>query len=237
MAVGNRRLVADLTRSRGKRRPNGSAKRQDLSRLADALEAQGKTLLFVTLDGQLAGILAAADTRRPEVPAALAELRTLGIRHIELLTGDNEQAANALAAELGIPCRANLLPEDKIRIVQGVPGAGSHGRDGRRRGQRRAGAGPGRRRHRDGRGGLRGGHRSRHVALMRDDWMLVPEVFRIAQRTMRVVRMNLGFTGVYNVVGLSLAAFGILPPILAAAAQSLPDLGILGNSARLLRQK
>ena len=76
-----------------------------------------------------------------------------------------------------------------------------------------------------------------HVALMRDDWMLVPEVFRIAQRTMRVVRMNLGLTGVYNVVGLTLAAFGILPPILAAAAQSLPDLGILGNSSRLLRQK
>ena len=76
-----------------------------------------------------------------------------------------------------------------------------------------------------------------HVALMRDDWMLVPEVFRIAHRTMRVVRMNLGLTGVYNVVGLTLAAFGILPPILAAAAQSLPDLGILGNSSRLLRQK
>ncbi len=71
---------------------------------------------------------------------------------------------------------------------------------------------------------------------MRDDWLLVPELFRIAQRTMRVVKGNLGFTAVYNVVGLSLAAFGILPPILAAAAQSLPDLGIMANSARLLRQ-
>ena len=76
-----------------------------------------------------------------------------------------------------------------------------------------------------------------HVALMREDWNLVPEVFEIARRTMRVVKTNLLFTGVYNVVGLSLAAMGILPPILAAAAQSLPDLGILGNSARLLRQK
>jgi Cd2+/Zn2+-exporting ATPase/Cu+-exporting ATPase len=54
---------------------------------------------------------------------------------------------------------------------------------------------------------------------------------------MRVVRLNLGFTGVYNVVGLSLAAFRILPPMLAAAAQSLPDLGFLGNSARLFRQR
>jgi Cu+-exporting ATPase len=75
------------------------------------------------------------------------------------------------------------------------------------------------------------------VALMRDDWTLVPEVFRIARRTMRVVKLNIGFTVLYNAVGLSLAALGFLPPILAAAAQSLPDLGILANSSRLLRQE
>ena len=67
--------------------------------------------------------------------------------------------------------------------------------------------------------------------------MLVPEVFRIAKRTMGVVKMNIAFTALYNVVGLSLASAGILPPILAAAAQSLPDIGILANSSRLLRQK
>jgi Cd2+/Zn2+-exporting ATPase/Cu+-exporting ATPase len=76
-----------------------------------------------------------------------------------------------------------------------------------------------------------------HVALMRDDWALVPEVFRIARRTMRVVKLNIGFTMLYNLAGLSLAALGLLPPIFAAAAQSLPDLGILANSSRLLRQK
>lgn len=64
---------------------------------------------------------------------------------------------------------------------------------------------------------------------------LVPELVRLARRTMRVVKLNLGFTAAYNVVGLSLAALGFLPPILAAAAQGLPDLGILANSARLLR--
>ena len=72
---------------------------------------------------------------------------------------------------------------------------------------------------------------------MRDDWLLVPDVFRIARRTMQTVKMSLAFTAVYNVAGLSLAAFGFLPPIAAAAAQSLPDLGILANSSRLLRQK
>lgn len=75
-----------------------------------------------------------------------------------------------------------------------------------------------------------------HMALMRDGWNLVPEVFAIAHRTMRVVKINIAFTAIYNLFGLSLAAFGILPPIVAAAAQSLPDLGILANSARLLRQ-
>jgi Cu+-exporting ATPase len=74
-----------------------------------------------------------------------------------------------------------------------------------------------------------------HVVLMRDDWRLVPELFRIAKRTMGVVRLNIGFTAVYNLVGLSLAALGLLPLVLAAAAQSLPDLGIMANSSRLLR--
>jgi Cd2+/Zn2+-exporting ATPase/Cu+-exporting ATPase len=59
----------------------------------------------------------------------------------------------------------------------------------------------------------------------------------IARRTMRVVKLNIGFTAVYNLLGLSLASLGFLPPILAAAAQSIPDLGILANSSRLLRQK
>jgi P-type Cu+ transporter len=76
-----------------------------------------------------------------------------------------------------------------------------------------------------------------HIALMRDDWRLVPEVFTIARRTLRVVKMNFAFTTLYNTVGLLLAAFGILPPILAAVAQSIPDLGILANSSRLLRQR
>ena len=74
-----------------------------------------------------------------------------------------------------------------------------------------------------------------HVAMMREDWMLVPELIRTAHRTFGVVRGNLAFAAAYNLVGLSLAALGILPPALAAAAQSLPDLGILLNSSRLLR--
>lgn len=66
-----------------------------------------------------------------------------------------------------------------------------------------------------------------HLALMREDRMLVPPVRQMARRTMCVVKMNIAFTALYHTVGLTLAALGFVPPIFAAAAQSLPDLGIL----------
>jgi len=221
VAVGNRRMI-----------PLAAS-----TPIADELEAQGKTLLFVEQDGELAGVLAAADTLRPEVPAALAAVRDLGVRRIELLTGDNERTAAALAAQIGVPHRANLLPEDKIRIVkeyqaQGhvVVMVGDGVNDAPALAQADVGIAM-------AAAGTDVAIEAAHVALMREDWTLVPEVFGIARRTMRVVKMNLAFTTLYNALGLSLAALGILPPILAAAAQSLPDLGILGNSARLLRQR
>jgi len=201
-----------------------------------ALEAEGKTLLFLAQSGAPAGLLAAADTLRPEVPAALADLRALGLKHIELLTGDNERAAGALAEKLGVRCRANLLPEDKIAAVKeyqaqghSVVMVGDGVNDAPALAQADIGIAM-------GAAGSDIAIEAAHIALMREDWALVPEVWRIARRTMDTVKLNLAFTAVYNVAGLSLAAFGLLPPILAAAAQSLPDLGILANSARLLRQ-
>ncbi|KPV54944.1 ATPase P [Kouleothrix aurantiaca] len=204
---------------------------------AAALEEQGKTILFVERDGALAGILAASDTPRPELAKALAAVRRQGVRQIIMLTGDNERTAAALAAHIGIEYRANLLPEDKIAIVKEyqamghiVVMVGDGVNDAPALAQADVGIAM-------GAAGTDIAIEAAHVALMRDDWMLVPEVFQIARRTMRVVKTNIGFTAVYNLLGLSLAAFGILPPIFAAAAQSLPDLGILANSSRLLRQK
>ena len=83
-----------------------------------ALERQGKTLLLVECEGKLIGILAVADSIRPEVAGAIKRLRALGISKIELLTGDNRRTAAALASALGITYQAELLPEDKIRIVK-----------------------------------------------------------------------------------------------------------------------
>jgi Cd2+/Zn2+-exporting ATPase/Cu+-exporting ATPase len=221
LAIGNRRLLPAFESLEQTR----------------ALESQGKTLLFLELDGAPAAIFAAADTLRPEVPAALGAARSLGIRKIELLTGDNERIAASLAEKLGISYRAGLLPEDKIAIVkeyqsQGhiVVMVGDGVNDAPALAQANVGIAM-------GAAGTDIAIEAAHIALMRDDWSLIPESLEIAQRTMRIVKMNLGFTALYNIVGLTLAAFGFLPPVLAAAAQSLPDIGIMSNSARLVRQK
>ena len=71
---------------------------------------------------------------------------------------------------------------------------------------------------------------------LRGEAKIVPEVLQVARRTIGVVKLNIGFTALYNIVGLGLAALGLLPLIFAAAAQSLPDLGIVANSSSLLRQ-
>jgi Cd2+/Zn2+-exporting ATPase/Cu+-exporting ATPase len=203
---------------------------------AAAFEAAGKTLLFVLKDGELVGLLAATDTLRPEVPRALEQLRALGVRHIELLTGDNARTAAAIAAPLNIAYQADLLPEDKIGIVRQHQAAGrtvvmvgDGVNDAPALAQAEVGIAM-------GAAGTDVALEAAHVALMRDDWLLVPDVFALARRTMRVVAGNLGFTIAFNVVGLTLAAFGFLPPVLAAASKLIPDVLILGNSSRLLRQ-
>lgn len=205
--------------------------------VAQELAAQGKTLLLFSIDDEPAAILAATDTLRPEVPVALAELRALGIKHIELLTGDNERSAATLAEKLGVKYRARLLPQDKIEVVKDyqakgwtVVMIGDGVNDAPALAQADVGIAM-------GAAGTDIAIEAAHIALMREDWHLVPEALRIAYRTMRVVKMNLVFTALYNLIGLTLAAVGILPPVLAAAAQSLPDLGILTNSARLLHDE
>ena len=199
------------------------------------MESEGKTILLVEVDGALAGVLAAADTLREDVPAALNEMRKLGIKKIELLTGDNERTASALAKKLGVDFRANLLPEDKIEAVKKYQRAGRTVvmvGDGVNDAPALAQADVGIAMN----GGTDIAVEAGHIALLRADWSLVPEALRIAQRTLRVVKGNIGFTLLYNAFGLTMAALGFLPPIFAAALQSLPDVGILLNSSRLLKQ-
>jgi len=200
-------------------------------------QQDGKTPLLVASRGEVLGALAVADTLREEVPAAIEALRALGIEHIELLTGDHEGVAQAVAGRLGVPYRAGMLPEEKIGAVRALQAKGKRVvmiGDGINDGPALAQADV----------GIAIGHvgaelamEAADITLLREDWTLVPEVFRLARRTMRVVRGNLIFTAIYNVLGIGLAAVGILPPTLAAAAQSIPDLGVMANSSRLLRQR
>ena len=173
---------------------------------------------------------------RGRVAEALDAVREQGIETVEVLTGDRKAAAEALAARLGLDVRSGLLPEDKIAIVkdyqaQGrtVVMIGDGVNDAPALAQANVGIAM-------GGVGTDIAVDAAPVVLLREDWSLVPQLIGTAQRTMRVVRGNFWFTGLYNLAALGLAASGVLPPVVAAAMHSIPDLGILANSSRLLRE-
>jgi Cd2+/Zn2+-exporting ATPase/Cu+-exporting ATPase len=207
--------------------------RQRVAALAD----EGKSVVLVARSGRLVGLVALADTLRPEAAAAVDRIRALGIRRIVLLTGDREAAAAAVAARLGIEFEAELLPVEKIRTVERLQGQGhvvAMVGDGINDAPALAQADVG---IAMGVAGTDAAIEAAHVALMRDDWRMVPEAIALGRRAFRVIAQNLWFTAGYNTVGILLAATGWLPPVGAAAAQSLPDVVVMFNSARLLRRR
>ena len=188
----------------------GKAKAQTIA----GLKSRKGSILFIERDRKLVGAITAMDTLREEVPDALVALRKLGVNRIELLTGDNEETAHILARKLKLEYRAGLLPEDKIRIVKEyqenghrVVMIGDGINDAPALAQADIGIAM-------GDSGSDIAFEAADMALLREDWRFVPLLFRIVKRTMGVVRMNLILTGVYNIIGISLAAFGILPPVL-----------------------
>jgi Cd2+/Zn2+-exporting ATPase/Cu+-exporting ATPase len=207
----------------------------DLISRVSRLEELGKTVFYLAGDGAVHGALAVSDLLRPEVSEALSDLRGLGFRRMILLTGDNERAARALATPLGVEYRAELLPEDKIDIVRDLQtnGAtvlmvGDGVNDAPALAQADVGIAM-------GVAGADAALEAADVALMRDDWRAVAGAVRIGRRAFRVIQQNLGIGVLYNTLGIVLAGFGVLPPVAAAAGQSIPDLLVMLNSARLLR--
>lgn len=226
-AVGNRRLIAE----------RGIVLPVNAEAGALQLEHAGRTAFFVARGAWIVGLIAVADTVRPEVRDALGELRRLGVRRVVMLTGDNACVARAVAGALDIEYRAELLPADKIAAVRALQAEGAMVMmvgDGVNDAPALTAANVG---VAMGAAGSAVALEAADVALMRDDWRLVPEALAIGRRARRTIWQNLGFTALYNVVGLTLAATGVLPPVWAAAAQSLPDVAIMGNSARLLRNR
>jgi Cd2+/Zn2+-exporting ATPase/Cu+-exporting ATPase len=203
---------------------------------ADALAAEGRSVMFVGRDRVLVGLIALADTIREEVPEALDALRALGVRRLLLLSGDRRQVAAAVANRLGVEFEAEVLPQEKIRAIERLQREGhvvAMVGDGINDAPALARADVG---IAMGVAGTDAAIEAAHVALMRDDWRAVPEAVRIGRGAFRTIQQNLWFTAIYNVVGMTLAALGWLPPIAAAAAQSLPDVAVMLNSSRLLRR-
>jgi len=210
---------------------------QEIENKIEELSNEGKTIFFVQVNGKAAGIISAEDEPRKDVKQALDLLKKNGIERIVLISGDREPVVRKLANELEIDFHAELSPEDKHILLHNAESRGEVVAmigDGINDAPALASADVG---IAMGKTGSQIAIEAAHITLMREDWSLVPELFDISKRAMKVVRMNILFTGLYNLIGLSLAAFGILPPVLAAAAQSLPDVGILVNSSRLIKTK
>jgi len=210
---------------------------QEIENKIEELSNEGKTIFLVQVNGKAAGIISAEDEPRKDVKQALDLLKKNGIERIVLISGDREPVVRKLANELEIDFHAELSPEDKHILLHNAESRGEVVAmigDGINDAPALASADVG---IAMGKTGSQIAIEAAHITLMREDWSLVPELFDISKRAMKVVRMNILFTGLYNLIGLSLAAFGILPPVLAAAAQSLPDVGILVNSSRLIKTK
>ena len=235
VVVGNRRMLEEVGRDAG---GDGRAAESAASLTADLWETEpeaGETHLYVTVDGRPAGVIVTSDRAREGVAEALDAVRRQGIETVEVLTGDRKAAAEALAARLGLNVRSELLPEDKIAIVKAyqaegriVVMIGDGVNDAPALAQADVGIAM-------GGVGTDIAVDAAPMVLLREDWALIPQLTGTAQRTMRVVRGNFWFTGFYNLAALGLAASGILPPVVAAAMHSIPDLGILANSSRLLK--
>jgi Cu+-exporting ATPase len=208
---------------------------------ADDLRADGATAIYVGIDGKPAGVIAVADPIKPTTPAAIAELKRLGLR-VVMLTGDNATTAHAVARKLGIDdVAAEVLPEDKSKVVERlraegriVAMAGDGINDAPALAASNVGIAMGT--------GTDVAMESAGVTLVKGDLTGIVRARHLSAATMRNIRQNLFFAFVYNALGVPVAAgilypaFGILlSPIIAAAAMSLSSVSVIANSLRLSR--
>ena len=225
--LGNARLMAEL-----------GADTAGLADAARAHEAAGRTVSWLARRdaGGLAtlGLLAFGDALKPGAAAAVARLREMGIETV-MLTGDNEGAARLVAQQLGIArYHAGILPGEKARVVADLK-AGARAvamvGDGINDAPALAAADVGIAMA----SGTDVAMQAAGITLMRGDPGLVADAVAVSQRTYAKIRQNLGWAFVYNVVGIPLAVFGLLNPVLAGAAMALSSVSVVGNALLLRR--
>ena len=208
---------------------------------ADTLRAEGKTAMFIAVDGVIAGIVAVADPIKDSTAQAIKELHAQGLRII-MATGDNERTAQAVASRLGIDeVRAGVLPEDKKALIDQL----------RRKGHKIAMAGDG---VNDAPAlaaadvgiamgtGADVAMESAGITLLGGDLMGIVRARKLARATLRNIKQNLFFAFAYNTLGVPIAAGLLYPvtglllsPMIAAAAMSLSSVSVITNALRLRR--
>jgi Cu+-exporting ATPase len=215
----------------------------DLESESDRLAGEGKTPMYIAIDGSLAGIIAVADVMKPSSRAAIEQLHKMGIE-VAMITGDNQKTAAAIARQVGIDrVLAEVLPQDKSSEVKKlqeegrkVAMVGDGINDAPALAQADIGIAIG--------SGTDVAMESADIVLMRSDLSDVPTAIHLSKRTIRNIKQNLFWAFAYNVVGIPIAAgvlhlFGgpLLNPIFAAAAMSLSSVSVLSNALRLKRFK
>tara|TARA_R110002074_G_scaffold401189_1_gene598489 strand:- start:457 stop:1497 length:1041 start_codon:yes stop_codon:yes gene_type:complete len=228
LALGNARLMSDL-----------GLDSAGLVKTADTRRDQGETVMFVVVDGVIAGLVSVADPIKATTPEALKTLHGLGFRII-MATGDNERTASAVAARLGIDeIRADVLPQDKVDIVKALQAegrkvamAGDGVNDAPALAQADVGIAMG--------AGADVAIESAGLTLIKGDLNAVVRARRLARATMANIRQNLFFALIYNAAGVPIAAGLLYPvlgllisPIFAAAAMSLSSVSVISNALRL----
>ena len=201
-----------------------------------ALEAEGKTAMLVGRDSELLGIIAVADTLKPEVPEAIRSLRKRNIE-VVLLTGDNERTAQVIARQAGIErVFAEVLPDEKAGVIRKlqregkvVAMVGDGVNDAPALATADIGIAIG--------SGSDVAKETGSIILIRNDVRDVTASILLSQATMRKIRQNLFWAFFYNMIGVPVAALGLLNPMIAGAAMALSSLSVIINSSLLKRDK
>jgi Cu+-exporting ATPase len=212
-----------------------------LAAQAEALRAQGQTVMFIALDGRVAGLLAVGDAIKASTPEAIRLLHDDGIRLV-MLTGDSRATAQAVAAQLGIDTvEAEVLPQDKAAVVKRLQAegyrvamAGDGINDAPALAQADVGIAMGT--------GTDVAMESAGVTLVKGDLRGIAKARRLSRATMRNIRQNLLFAFLYNSLGIPVAAGVLYPflglllsPMIAAAAMTLSSVSVISNALRLRR--